>query len=81
VLRQKYWKQKDLAVKLGVTEAWIFRLLNNPTNMSIFKIVEVAMALGLEIELTLNNPNPSRITLQTTLPLPVRLHSTVEPGT
>lgn len=52
-LRNRQWKQKDLAAKLGVTEAWISRLLNAPTNMSILKIVEVAMALGLEIDITL----------------------------
>ena len=52
-LKQKNWKQKDLAAKLGVTEAWISRLLNAPVNMSIPKIVEAAMALDLEVEVAL----------------------------
>lgn len=51
-LRTKQWKQKDLAANLGVTEAWISRLLNAPPNMSILKIVKVAMVLGLEIDIT-----------------------------
>ena len=59
-LRNKQWKQKDLAAKLGVTEAWISRLLNAPTNMSILKIVEVAMALGLEIDIALKPGIPAQ---------------------
>ena len=39
-------KKKDLAERLGVSKAYVTRLLQGNHNMSIRKLVEVAAALG-----------------------------------
>lgn len=44
-------KQKDLADRLGKSPGWISRIINNPTNFSVKKLVELGAALGLELEI------------------------------
>lgn len=43
-------RQKDLAKRLDKSEGWISRFMNDPTNFSIKKLVEIAVALGMELD-------------------------------
>ncbi len=45
-------KQKDLAERLGKTPGWISRFMNDPTNFSIKKLVEIAVVLGMELDIS-----------------------------
>ncbi|HLR33317.1 MAG TPA: helix-turn-helix transcriptional regulator [Fodinibius sp.] len=49
-LNELNWKQKDLAERLNKSQGWISRLLNAPTNFSIKKLVEVALAIDLKLD-------------------------------
>lgn len=45
-------KQKELAERLGKSQGWISRFMNDPTNFSIKKLVEIAVALGMELDIS-----------------------------
>lgn len=45
-------KQKDLAERLGKSQGWISRFMNDPTNFSIKKLVEIAVALSMELDVS-----------------------------
>lgn len=51
-LKTEGLKQKDLAERLGKSEGWISRFMNDPTNFSIKKLVEIAVALGMELDVS-----------------------------
>lgn len=51
-LKKEGLKQKDLAARLGKTEGWISRFMNDPTNFSVKKLVEIATALDMELEIS-----------------------------
>lgn len=51
-LKAEGLKQKDLAKRLGKSEGWISRFMNDPTNFSIKKLVEIAVALGMELNVS-----------------------------
>ena len=49
-LEKEDLKQKDLAERLDKSPGWISRFMNDPTNFSIKKLVEIAVALDMELE-------------------------------
>jgi transcriptional regulator with XRE-family HTH domain len=51
-LEKEGLKQKDLAQRLGKSEGWISRFMNDPTNFSIQKLVEIAIALGMKLDVS-----------------------------
>lgn len=51
-LQSQGLKQKDLAERLGKSQGWISRFMNDPTNFSIKKLVEIAVALGMELDVS-----------------------------
>lgn len=50
-LERESLRQKDLAKRLDKSEGWISRFMNDPTNFSIKKLVEIAVALGMELDI------------------------------
>ena len=51
-LEKEGLRQKDLAERLDKSEGWISRFLNDPTNYSVKKLVEIAVALGMELDIS-----------------------------
>lgn len=51
-LEKEGLRQKDLAERLDKSEGWISRFLNDPTNYSVKKLVEIAVALGMELNIS-----------------------------
>lgn len=51
-LKQHNLKQKDLADRLGKSQGWVSRFLNGPTNFSVLKLTEMAVALGLKLNVS-----------------------------
>jgi transcriptional regulator with XRE-family HTH domain len=43
--------QKELAERLGKSEGWISRFMNDPTNFSVKKLVEISLALGMKLDI------------------------------
>jgi len=56
----------DLARKLGVSRAFVTKLLNGKPNITMRTLVEVAMALGLTVNVTLCEPQPRSVRRATT---------------
>ncbi len=50
-LEKEGLRQKDLAKRLGKSEGWISRFMNDPTNFSVKKLVEIAVALNMDLEI------------------------------
>lgn len=50
-LEKEDLRQKDLAERLDKSQGWISRFMNDPTNFSIKKLVEIAVALGMELDI------------------------------
>jgi transcriptional regulator with XRE-family HTH domain len=50
-LQKEGLKQKDLAERLDKSQGWISRFMNDPTNFSVKKLVEIAVALGMELDI------------------------------
>lgn len=55
-LQREGLKQKDLADKLDKSQGWISRFMNDPTNFSIKKLVEIGVALGMNLEVKFKDP-------------------------
>lgn len=56
-LKKEGLKQKDLAERLDKSEGWISRFLNDPTNYSVKKLVEIAVVLGMELNISFKETN------------------------
>jgi transcriptional regulator with XRE-family HTH domain len=56
-LEKEGLKQKDLANKLNKSESWISRFMNDPTNFSVKKLVEIAVVLGMKLEINFSDSN------------------------
>lgn len=59
-MKQKMINQKEFALKLGVSSAYISKILNGKPNLSIKSLVDIAFALDLNLNINLT---PSFITL------------------
>ena len=55
-LKKEGLKQKDLADKLDKSQGWISRFMNDPTNFSIKKLVEIGVALDMNLEVKFRDP-------------------------
>lgn len=59
-LEKEGLKQKDLAERMGKSPGWISRFMNDPTNFSIKKLVEIAVALGMELDVRFKETGKNR---------------------
>jgi transcriptional regulator with XRE-family HTH domain len=55
-------KQTHLAKKLDKSDGWISRFMNDPTNFSIKKLTEIAVALDMELSVSFKEVSTVSIT-------------------
>jgi transcriptional regulator with XRE-family HTH domain len=51
-LEKEGLRQKDLAEQLDKSQGWISRFMNDPTNFSVKKLVEIAVALDMKLDIS-----------------------------
>lgn len=75
-LQKEGLKQKDLADRLDKSPGWISRFMNDPTNFSIKKLVEIGVALDMRLEVKFKDP----ITIPNVTPKTISGKSKSGPG-
>ena len=72
-MEEKGLSRSDLARKLGVSPAYITKLLNSSSNLTLRTLVNIALALDLQIDVNLEPHKPERRLPAAELKRPVRV--------